>query len=46
MEQVLEANAIPRHLWAALLAKLENEIFDAGAFFSIAQDDDGDYEVS
>ena len=43
--QAFEQCGIPPHLWATLLLKLENEIFDAGSSFSLAQDEDNNYEV-
>jgi tubulin--tyrosine ligase-like protein 12 len=46
MEAVFEGSGIPQHLWTVLLQKLSKEVFDAGLKFSLAQDEEGTFEVS
>ncbi|KDO34012.1 hypothetical protein SPRG_01286 [Saprolegnia parasitica CBS 223.65] len=41
-EAQLRGAAIPEHLWPSLFEKLSNEIFDAGSYFQLAADEDGD----
>ncbi|ETV86435.1 hypothetical protein H257_01631 [Aphanomyces astaci] len=41
-EAQLQAIAVPVHLWPSLHAKLSREVFDAGSYFQLAKDEDGD----
>ncbi|TDH71126.1 uncharacterized protein CCR75_001925 [Bremia lactucae] len=39
--QLMEAQ-VPEHLWPIAFYKLKNEVFDAGNYFFLARDEDGD----
>ncbi|XP_074612750.1 tubulin--tyrosine ligase-like protein 12 [Acropora palmata] len=44
-QRQLTAAQIPQYFWRILHAKLKNETYDAGSYFTLARSEDGDLRV-